>query len=76
MTRYTAVVETGWRIGIERWEERRSCGHRHHTYDAAMNCGNKLYNAHYVNGSWCANADWHNFKIHDQDQKRVEGTRS
>lgn len=54
------------------WEERRNCGHLHRTIKAAEECGKKHYDAKYVNGSWQANADWHGYTVHDQDERRVD----
>jgi len=74
MTRYKAVVESGSWTNTDtgsRWEERRTCGHLHKNYAAAVRCGAKLYHARYINGSWQANAAWHGYKVHNQDGERV-----
>jgi hypothetical protein len=68
---YSAVVETGsCDETYTRWEERRNCGHKHKTIEAARKCGEKRYNSHYEHGSWTANADWHNYTVHNQDGER------
>jgi len=69
---YSAVVETGWHDGeYTRWEEARNCGHKHKTVEAAEKCGAKHYDAKYRNGSWSANAAWHNYRVHDSQGRRV-----
>ena len=69
---YKAVVESGsCSTDYRYWEERIHCGHAHKTYAAAEKCGAAHYNARYVHGSWQANADWHGYKIHNQEGERV-----
>lgn len=72
--KFIAVVESGsCSCDYQTWEEKRHCGHAHKTYRAAMECGNRHYNAHTdKTGGWSANADWHGFTIHDQDGHRVD----
>src|SRR5215472_19129965 len=71
-TRYRAVVESGSCSPDYRyWEERRTCGHLHKSYAAAQKCGAAHYDAHYVRGSWQANADWHGYSVHNQDGERI-----
>ena len=71
---YKAVVESGSHDESYTWyEERITCGHLHRTIAAALKCGEKNYDAHYVNGStWQACADWHGYTVHDQDGGRVD----
>jgi hypothetical protein len=70
--KYSAVVESGsCSPDYKYWEERRTCGHKHKTVEAARKCGLKLVNSNYVNGSWQCNADWYNFTIHNQDGERI-----
>ena len=72
-TKYKAVVESGsCSTDYRYWEERKDCGHLHKTYEAAKKCGAKHYGAHYVRGSWQANADWHGYTIHNQHGERVD----
>lgn len=72
-TTYTAVVENGWHSEDYTSKETiHECGHRHRTREAAIVCGTKLRDAKYVDGSWQCNAEWANFKIHDQDGRRVD----
>jgi hypothetical protein len=70
--RYSAVVESGW---CDRtytyWEEKRNCGHKHKTVEAAQKCGAKLYDSRREKTGWTANADWHGYVIHDQEERRV-----
>ena len=40
-----------------------TCGHAHKSQAAAERCGAKLYASRYVNGSWTANARWHDYYI-------------
>ena len=71
-TGYKAVVETGWSSkDYRRMEEARDCGHLHRTPEAASDCGERLYNARYVRGSWTANAAWHGYAVHNQDGERL-----
>jgi len=68
---YSAVVESGSWSEDGRREERKHCGHAHRTVEAAYRCGSRHYASKYVRGSWQANAAWHGYTVHDQDQRRV-----
>jgi len=73
--KFSAVVESGsCSMDREHWEERRNCGHKHKSVDAAEACGKRHYGAHInkYTHSWEANADWHGYTVHDQHGRRVE----
>jgi hypothetical protein len=71
---YSAVVESGsCSTDYTRWEERMNCGHAHKTEEAARKCGEKNYDAKYVNGSWQASAAWHGYTVHNQNGERLTG---
>lgn len=72
-TGYVAVVESGsCSMDRKRWEERRTCGHLHKSYEAAEKCGAKHYDSRTVRGRWQASADWYGYTIHNQDGERAE----
>jgi hypothetical protein len=50
---------------IESGDGNGECGHRHKSIETAHKCGTKLYDSRTVDGSWTANARWHNWKIID-----------
>jgi len=69
---YMAVVETGWHSpDCKRYEEKRTCGHKHKSITAAALCGEKNYASRELDGNWTANAAWHLWTVHDDGQQRV-----
>ena len=67
MTTYTVAVGRSWHDTDGTPAPDDTCGHRHHTADAAAACGTRLYGSRYVRGSWTANARWHDWYIVDND---------
>ena len=68
---YTVAVGRNWHPADNTPAPDYDCGHRHRTLDAAKSCGAKLYGARYVNGSWQANAKWHDYYVIDETGHKV-----
>lgn len=72
MSTYSAVVESGNHSeDYLRFEERVNCGHKHRSITAAVACGKYNYHSRYEGGKWTANATWHGWTVHDDQEQRV-----
>ena len=67
---YTVAVGRSWHESDGSPDPDDTCGHAHKTLEAAQKCGAKLYASRYVNGSWTANAQWHDYYIIGPDGQR------
>lgn len=64
-TTFTVAVGRSWHSSDNTPAPDCTCGHAHKTLAAAQKCGSKLYGSRYVQGSWTANAKWHDYYIVD-----------
>ena len=64
-TSYTVGVGRSWHASDGTPAPDYTCGHKHRSETAALRCGARLYGSRTVNGSWQANARWHDYYVVD-----------
>jgi len=79
MTKPTYTVAVGTSQCMDGYPSpTHTCGHAHKSWEAAERCGDKLYAARTINGSWQACAHWHGWYVlgtHAEYSARIERER-